>query len=386
MPTNHLYYVPLEPIKGRYTEQLSRAVTGWNERNWIGANIPYTRIEGPRPTDEVDLGASKVINPVRRCEWGFAQTTQIVKMIMSGEIGDDDVVYFDDFWHPGLEMIAQAKDERGSDVRLFSFCHAQSVDKYDFMHARRWWARSIEEGFGRIYESVFVNNHMLAELLNVAFNKTIDVKVVGHPFSEKEVVDTVPVATTEKENIVVFSSRFDKEKNPHLFMDIAEEVRRLSSIDIHFVLCSGGEIKSDDRSALFRLNTLTSKGIIQPETNLSKPAYYHWLQRAKVQLSTSLQDWVSYCLLEALSFDCYPVYPNYRSFPETFGPFAKNLYPFHPTMERSEVAKDVAWRICNLMDNTRVSLVPKIKSHILGHHNMTWHHMAIHMDLVSKDA
>jgi hypothetical protein len=35
---------------------------------------------------------------------------------------------------------------------------------------------------------------------------------------------------------------------------------------------------------------------------------------------------VSFTLLEALTAGCYPIYPDWRSFPETFGPGSPHLY------------------------------------------------------------
>jgi glycosyltransferase involved in cell wall biosynthesis len=373
----------LEPLQGRYTEQLSRANTGWNERNWKAAQIPYVRIEGPNPTVEASLAGGKVINTVRRCEWAFAQTSKLVQMIADGTITSSDAIYFDDFWHPGLEMIGQAIAEAQCPPSLYSFCHAQSVDMFDFMWDRRRWASHIEHGFARLYDRVFVNNDTLAELLHVRYDNAYVVNC-GHPFSTEEVVSTVPLnylIPNSKSNTVVFSSRFDREKQPHLFMDIVEATLKKSS-NIKFVVCSGGPLRSDDDSAVSRAIEMGLQGKLTLATNLTKAAYYKWLKHAKLQLSTSLQDWVSYSLLEALSFGCYPVYPNYRSFPEVFGPYANHLYPFHPTMDRGYIVNDVSNRIINLCKHETIQMKDAIADYVLGHHNMTWARMAVEMDLL----
>lgn len=371
-----LYYVPLEPIKGRYTEQWSRPFTGWLERNWIKAKVDYIRIDGPNPSSEVGLGIGRVINPTRRAEWGFAQTQKIIQSLVAHEMTEEDVVFFDDFWHPGLEMIAQTRDAaygNGGGPSLYSFCHAQSVDQYDFMHRSRNWVRPIEAGFMRIYDGVFVNNDYLKELLLLGLGDATPVYNCGHVFSSEECKEHVlPSQIPARQNKVVFTSRFDNEKQPHLFMDVVEQTIALYP-EITFTICSGGELKSNDLSAVMRAKEMAAMGLLEIKANLSKTAYYSQLQSAKIQLSTSLQDWVSFCLLEAVTFGCYPLYPNYRSFPEAFGRASHSLYSFHPGVERSVVISNIIERI---VGQCRIASMMQAQDYlfdnIVRRHNTTW--------------
>jgi hypothetical protein len=369
-----LYYVPLEPIKGRYSEQWARPITGWLERNWIKAGIDYKRIDGPEPFADHGVGVGKVLNPVRRSEWGFAQSLKIVQMIVDHTIKPDDCIWFDDFWHPGLEMIGQVRDQvqHGHQTQLYSFCHAQSVDRFDFMHDSRKWARPIEEGYMSLYDVVFVNNDYLKELLDVAF-QTVPHKVenCGHVFCSEEVKEIGSCSWGyPKEDLVIFTSRFDKEKQPHLFMDMVEGMG--SHPDCQFAICCGGQLRSDDASSLLRARRMESKGKLCIYENLSKAQYYHMLAKAKVQFSSSLQDWVSYCLLEAVTFSCYPAYPNFRSFPEAFGREASILYPFHPSMSREEKAMHAVMCVeKGLEEYDRLNHEASF-SNIVKRHDTTW--------------
>jgi hypothetical protein len=62
-------------------------------------------------------------------------------------------------------------------------------------------------------------------------------------------------------------------------------------------------------------------------SNLTKEEYYHELATAKIQFNSSLQDYVSWTVLESTAFGCDVVFPNFRSFPE-FIPQNRLYVPF----------------------------------------------------------
>ena len=62
--------------------------------------------------------------------------------------------------------------------------------------------------------------------------------------------------------------------------------------------------------------------------NLTKEEYYTELATAKIQFNTSLQDYVSWTVLESVTFGCDVVFPNFRSFPE-FIPSNRLYMPFN---------------------------------------------------------
>lgn len=121
-----------------------------------------------------------------------------------------------------------------------------------------------------------------------------------------------------------------------------------------------------------RVRGMVNQGLLRIEEDLSKSQYYHWLARAKIQLSTSLQDWVSFCLLEAVTFNCYPLYPNFRSFPEAFGPLADQLYPFHPSMEREKQVQIICQRIGQAIEDYDRLNHQLMFDTVVARHNTTW--------------
>jgi hypothetical protein len=112
--------------------------------------------------------------------------------------------------------------------------------------------------------------------------------------------------------------------------------------------------------------------------NLSKEQYYGILSRSAVQLSTSLQDWISFCLLEAVTYGCIPVYPNFRSFPDAFGKFNQLLYPMGSRMQRHEIVHEINMYIQTALQFADSSdMISKIDlfNTIVLPHDATWQRM-----------
>lgn len=378
-----LYYVPLEPYPSRYTMQWSAAKTGWLEKKWIEHNVDYRRIEGTSADNS--LGSGAVLNPVTRAKWAFAQSIKLIELVEAKVIHDDDCIYFDDFWHPGLEQLKYTLELNHIEPTLASFCHAQSVDKWDFTYRMRDWMRPIETGFTRIYDYVFVNNPILQEMMdniNTEHPRYCDQKVrsVGHVFDSEEVRARADYYTTDvpKEQRVVYSSRLDHEKNPHFFLDVVEIfIRKHTPYDIRFVICSGTELRSNDHTVIHRIRHMEKKypGYFSVKENLTKEQYYHELRRAEFHISTSRQDWISFCLLEALSLDCYPIYPCYRSFPDAFGKFAGHLYPYPELNPDPELlADELSYMFIQRQHNPDDFIYDMFKE-IVEPHNHTWKRM-----------
>jgi glycosyltransferase involved in cell wall biosynthesis len=336
---NHrtLYYFPLESYRERYTMQLSAAKTGWLERNWIKYGVDYYRILSCHD-EERNQGGIKhgvALDPTRRSRHCLDQVRYFLSMLESGEIQNNSVLYLDDFWTPGIEAIQYCADQMGISLRMFSNLWAQSVDEFDFTYKMRNWIRHYEKGNAKIMEGIFVANTMLKDLL--VFNGVADedqVYVVGHPWDTEEVFYRMPIDYRyfilseddpiqhdwERQDTVIWSSRWDLEKRPEFFLRVATEVIEKNP-KIKFVICtSAPKLRSNDKSLLGVLKACMEAfpdNIILKE-NLTKEEYYEILTKSKIQFNAADQDWISYTLLESSVAGCYPLYPYWRGFPETF--------------------------------------------------------------------
>jgi glycosyltransferase involved in cell wall biosynthesis len=315
-----LYYCPLELYEERYTIQWCAPKTGWLERNWIKHQIPYKRIDSPWGVAiQEDIKTGIVLDVERRTQHSFSQINQIISLAVNGEISNKDIIYFDDFWHPGIEALPYTFHLLNIKPKMFAFCHAQSVDEFDFTHPMRNWMRHFEKGIGRILTGIFVNSSILKKLLSGAgIAPSNNIHVIGHIFCEEEVRERMPKTQPTRENNIIFSSRWDDEKNPTFFLQVAHKVLKARK-DIKFIICtSQKKLRSNNKNNLLLLQKLMNiypDNIILRE-GLTKEEYYEELTKAKIQMNTSSQDFVSIVLLEASVAGCHPLYPWFRSFPE----------------------------------------------------------------------
>lgn len=318
-----IWYLPLESYKARYTFQWSAPKTGWLERRWVENSIPYERIDPADTIEEREIKVGSVVDGVGRSIFAFKQVQELLLRAEKGEISSEDVIYIDDFWLPGFEALAYNFELMGIEPRIYAFLHAQSVDRFDFTYPMRSWMRDTERSWGKYMAGIFVCGETLKELVVTGgIAPEEKVHVTGHPYCAEEVythtpyrIDTLPA----KENTVVYSSRWDSEKNPEVFLTLAEMSYELG-LDLRFEVCTGAKKLKSNNPSLLRLlyEKLQSLDNLTLHEGLEKSEYYEHLAKAKFQFNCASQDFVAISLLEATTFGCYPVYPNYRSFPETF--------------------------------------------------------------------
>lgn len=377
-----IFYCPLEAYKERYTMQLSAPKTGWLERSWIAAGIDYVRVEGDRPHEPINIVEGVALDAVGRSTMCFAQVTKLLDILKT--MNDDDVIYFDDFWHPGIEAIAYAAAIWGRPIpKMYANLWAQSVDEHDFTYPMRWWMRHFEKGFGTLLDGIFVACPSLKKLVvDGGIAHADKVHAVGHPFSSEEVKARMPEHRNPRIDTVVFSSRWDSEKNPKFFLAVVDAVLKQRP-QTNFVICSSHEkLRSNDPALLACLEGAIHKhdGKLVLREGLSKEEYYAELANAKVQMNTAFQDWISFTMLEASCAGTYPLYPNYRSFPEVLR-FNNDYMYTHCHV------KHAAARLCSILDRDDLWTQEAVAERAWIHERFdtTWHRMAVIMGILEGE-
>jgi len=300
-----LWYFPLEPYKERYTMQLSRKDDGWIESVLKKRDIAYTRVEGKRFTDEIKQGS--VLDAHGRGIWSLTQVAYFLEAMHNGIVRRGDILYFDDFWTPGIEAIKYADELTDLNLKYFSMLHAQSVDIFDFTYSMRSWMRPLEVGYGKIFNGIFVTSTELQDLCKMN-NIGPKVYLTGLPYQSLEVKTHFPEVLPKKKRQVIFTSRWDTEKDPKFFLNVVSYMNQMYQDPPKFLVTTSSSKEPSIPSYL--------KDYIEVKTNLTKEEYYFNLLESKIQFNCADQDWVSWTLLEALTCDCRPVYPYFRSFPE----------------------------------------------------------------------
>lgn len=307
-----LSYLPLEPLKARYTELLS-CEGGWFELE-AGKHFNVNPVRPGIDQTAMQINTGRVLDSVNRPIWAMKQMVELLTRESGGQ------VYFDDFFHPGAESLAYT----GQNWSAYAFCWAQTFDSYDFTRSMVSFMRPYEAMMFSVYRKTFVASPLLQDMIRVAFPSLTENEVpcVGLPFNSENVRSIFDPQMQVGPYDVVFSSRFDTEKQPGFFLNVVEALPELK-----FAICTGRDsLVGNDYASVARAQHLANQGRLVIHAGLSKPEYYSVLKASKIQFNCSLQDWVSFTLLEAITHGCIPVYPNFRDFSIVFGEAPEFLY------------------------------------------------------------
>lgn len=323
-----LFYMGLEPYEGRYTLQLQN----WSEAVFKRRGIDYVIVPGQTIDNTKSIQVGQVLDAHGRSFFGMSQMMNLVQMMRSGEVTGEDVIFFEDMFQPGIESLPYIMDQipAESRPRVYVRCLAQSIDPDDFVHV--WgmdrWMRHYESMVNEFATILATNEEMVANA-KIAGWKAPIYNISGLSFGKEEVISRVDKVLPfyEKKRRVVFAARFDQEKQPDFFMDIAEKIMEEDKETyIEFAVLSGGPLRSNDKNYLSRVRKLQKEGVITIHENLSKNQYYDILNNSRVMFNCALQDWVSNTVSEADALGCNVVFPAYRSFPEVFSNDSQRMY------------------------------------------------------------
>lgn len=315
MNKRNLFYFGLEPIKSRYTAQLSKE---WMPDTFAeySDKLNFIEIEGEfDPDQQIKVGA--VLDAVGRGKYSLSQCDKFLELINNGTVKNNDIIFLQDYWTPGLDAIWYALDLYGINVKVYAMLHAQSVDEYDFTYPMRHWMRNYELGLDRRMTGIFVGSTIHKEQLRAAGFEA-PIHVVSLPMHKERLYEKLPAwQEMDKKDVIVYSSRLDKEKNPYFMLEVAKQFLRLNPTWEWHVTTSGKEFRSMLPGVVDALYDYAKE---EPRfkmlNNLTKEEYYTELATCSIQFNSSLQDYVSWTIIESTAFGAIPIFPDFRSFPE----------------------------------------------------------------------
>lgn len=318
-----VWYLPLEPYRERYTEQL----LDWTLRAFRRNGVDCEVVQGTRLDGHERIRTGPVLDAEGRSHYALTQMARLVACLH--EVGPEDWIFLEDLFTPGYEALPYVLQQRRDRAcpRIATRNYAQSVDPDDFTFGMRPWMRRFEQLVDRTCDAVFVASTEHKVLWQVAgLGSARTVHVAGLPFDKDAVREQGPETVRpweDRERLVVYASRLDREKQPHLFMDAVERMAGRC----RFVVCTGADtVRSNDPTVAPRLAILAAAGKVDLWTGLTKARYYDVLSRARVQLNTARQDWVSFTALEASAFGVPTLAPGFRGFPEALENRGAQLY------------------------------------------------------------
>lgn len=324
-----LYYIGLESYEARYTLQLQ----DWNERVFKARGIDYEIVTGSELSTDKAIVTGSVLDAHGRTFYSMTQMANLVKLMKEGKVTNKDVIFFEDMFTPGIESLPYIIDQIPKKFRpkVFVRALAQSFDPDDFVNREGMgpWMRKYEQMVDEFVDGILVASEEMVAHLRIAGMKA-PIYVTGLPFGKEEVRSRVEhvFPITHREQRVAFAARWDDEKQPEFYMQLAQRFYKTRPNVEFAVFCGHPELKSNnpDHVEFARYLESSGKANFKVYTGLKKNDYYELLASSTVMFNCALQDWVSNTVSEADTFGTLTLYPAYRSFPEVFANNAQNMY------------------------------------------------------------
>ena len=317
----------LEPYEGRYTLQL----TDWTERAYKKRGIDYVVVPGTTIDDSKAIVTGQVLDAHGRSYFGMSQMMNLVQMMKAGEVTKNDIIFFEDMFQPGMESLPYILQQSPEKYRptIYLRCLAQAIDPDDFVHV--WgmskWMSLYEQMCNEIPNvNILATNEEMVAHMRIANWKAPIYNISGLSFGKEEVQERVEQKPfEERSHRVIFGARWDQEKQPQFFMDLATKFKEEHPA-VEFAICSGGPLRSNNSFYVDEARYLAKQGILTINENLKKNEYYKILADSRVLFNCALQDWVSNTVSEADALGANVLFPAYRSFPETFANDHTRMY------------------------------------------------------------
>jgi glycosyltransferase involved in cell wall biosynthesis len=311
-----LYYVPIEPLAERYTQQ-------WYDNfppKFRTAGFDVEVIDGTPLSNHVGVGTFLDINST--IAYKNSQFIKIANLFHTGQVADGSVFFFGDMEFWGLESLRLMADMNGIKIKICAFLHAASYTIQDAFAIAAPYQKYTEIGWAVACDKIFVGSQyhkdaffdrrikkLAAEGLKQLKDKII---VTGNPLFSSD----FPEFTTPKKNQIIISNRFDWEKRPNISLDFAYVLKKKHPDWNVVVTTSRPQFKSNKQWLVDYARGLEADGVITIMSGLTKFEYYTELAQSKIMLSNSIEENFGYCIAEALVYDTYPLLKNNLSHPE----------------------------------------------------------------------
>ena len=299
------YHIHLEQLDERYTVQWYR----WFASELTKRQVAYINISGEALSPETPSG--QFLHWASRCHYTAAQNKKIAFQFAEQLVDDDDIFYFADIWHPGLEAVAYMAELNNIKVKIYAHQHAGVFDKTDIVRPLVSWGAYQEAAWYRICDKVFVGSvYLKSTILNglgaAGLPYQDNIVVTGNPYSESDIKLSLSEGHFKHngKQIVVWPHRTSEDKNPTDFFRL---VNRLAPEypDVRWIITSGRAHDTyETHNASIEFFTLT------------KPDYYALLNSSTLLVSTAYHENFGYTIREATTFETPILCPRRACYPE----------------------------------------------------------------------
>lgn len=218
---------------------------------------------------------------------------------------DGDVVFFCDFWFPGLDILKYYLDVAlKKKVKFVGYLHGASWVAGDIVTALPW-VPDQEKSWLNIYDKICAASNFFVANIPEPYRKKVI--LCGEPFDYR---DYKRYASKEKPIDVIFPHRFDPDKGIDEFIRIAEGLNKWSGGKLNIVATSACHPNPKVMKQMQKVCTVV----------VGESGDNHCLRlgRSKIVLSTAIQEGWGYSILKAVSVGCIPVLPCRAVYPELY--------------------------------------------------------------------
>ena len=336
LPT--LYYVPIEPFPGRYTEQwYTNFPETFNEFSLENKSLPPTQalfsrvrvIEPKTLSQEIRHGTFLDMSSTLYAK--AQQQARFAELLNQSEIEDGDVFFFGDLEFWGIEGWRLALDVCGlKNCKIAGFLHAASFTHGDAFEVAAPYQRFTEVGWFQAVDRIYVGSEYAKDAfiarrldrhldLVSSIDKILPVSnpmwLKDYPCSYVELAPRSLALSVFKPNPtlprvprqVVFPNRFDSEKCARESLELARAiVAKDPSVTCVFTT-SHSAMRSNDKTALAALNDAADAGEVKLLTRLTKGEYHQVLATSEVMVTLSTEENFGYCVAESLMYGAVPL-------------------------------------------------------------------------------
>lgn len=288
-----LYIVPIEPIETRYTKQWYKYFPDQFRKNTNFDRV--VQIEVPL-IEEVQPDSSSFLNFGATVSYKSSQMIEISRLFQTGQISEQDVFLFTDYWNPAAGFIRYMAGLMGmSRLTIIGIAHAGIWDKHDMLGRafdKTSWGKVSEEYLAECYNMLFFATEFSKNLFlqNVACSPS---KCFSTGFPMEYMYEEMPNYWSIKdppikENRIVFPHRKAPEKGIDYFINVI--------------------------SPALPLECVVALDVVK-----SKKEYYDLLYTSKLTISFAEQETLGISMgVESLAAQCFPLVPDRLSYAELY--------------------------------------------------------------------
>lgn len=332
---------PLEPLDARYTKQWYDEVPNQLERFLGNDSYELHNAIGKQNSGNTTKGG--FLNFADTNYWKSTQIIHFIEEMYKGNVADDAILLFTDFWNPAILQITYMRDLLDKNWTIHGIAHAGAYDPSDILGLKMqkpWpyeFERSVFYALDHLYFATEFHRDIFLQNLNIPKEDHHRAVISGQPYMY--LIDTLAqYKGVEKKERIMWPHRYNDDKQPEIAEDLSEY------LDV----------------------------FITQKFSLSKSEYYAKLAESKIVFSCSLHENLGMSMIEGTLVDCIPIAPDRAAYSEIYLP--EFLYPSEwtesfdaYTKHKSDILSFITDRLYRY--DEYVTLLPKQREKLIDYIN-----------------